>query len=328
MSRQTLHAVSEVTSKNSFLYLICQRYAWNIQARWKGFQGLQRCPSSSDNTAANCRDASATASTGISWRSEEASLRLCCSRCLETVFYSRTALTGIGGVKGCFLDKGRWGCLPAIPFSNYHLPYRYQLRPWIRQTKSICLALTCKVIRVDERQCCHSSMSIVDRNTLQRKSSQSCSQPHLVWLLDNILTMVGLHSHSVDHVFDFHHYYTVANVPKGLYIHRIKSITLHHHAWIDSLVTTYELSDGSTMICSNGRKGAIFSCSCQDRKQLIQLIGARSSTYDLESHEVVLGIGGLLGFIKVTYKCLGLVQFVTIGNAKDFPASEYRGDCG
>lgn len=49
----------------------------------------------------------------------------------------------------------------------------------------------------------------------------------------------------------------VTAIPKGLSISRIKRITVHYGAWIDSLNTTYVLSDGSMYECKNGPQGEL-----------------------------------------------------------------------
>jgi hypothetical protein len=52
---------------------------------------------------------------------------------------------------------------------------------------------------------------------------------------------------------------TVAAIPKGLTIKRIKRITIHYGAWIDSLNTTYVLSDDTEFVCNNGPQGEFTS---------------------------------------------------------------------
>lgn len=98
----------------------------------------------------------------------------------------------------------------------------------------------------------------------------------------------------------------VAHVPRGLTIARIDSITLHHGAWIDSIVTTYELSDGSLMTCANGPRG-LCKISPREAHQMnrgppltmpLAVAGSRSSTYKFSKSEVLLAIGGLLGFVR------------------------------
>ena len=74
---------------------------------------------------------------------------------------------------------------------------------------------------------------------------------------------------------------SVASIPKGASIDRIRRITIYHGAWLDSIATTYVLSGGSEFTCTTGRKGG------------------RSSTYDFADNEILLAMGGLLGFIKV-----------------------------
>lgn len=64
-------------------------------------------------------------------------------------------------------------------------------------------------------------------------------------------------------------------------IQRIKQIKLYHGAWLDSIETTYILSDDSEFVCSTGRRSA------------------RSSTYEFGPNEILLAMGGLLGFIRV-----------------------------
>ena len=73
----------------------------------------------------------------------------------------------------------------------------------------------------------------------------------------------------------------VASIPTGANIDRIKRITVCHGAWLDSISTTYVLTDGTEFTCTTGRKGG------------------RASTYEFADNEILLAMGGLLGFIKV-----------------------------
>ena len=51
--------------------------------------------------------------------------------------------------------------------------------------------------------------------------------------------------------------HTANETPYGTTIQRIKRIELYFGAWVDSLITTYVLSDGSEFTCSNGNRGEV-----------------------------------------------------------------------
>ena len=124
------------------------------------------------------------------------------------------------------------------------------------------------------------------RDTLLVAISRFCSLPVLVCLLAIASMMVSPACRGVQSLAD-EALCAVASIPTSANIDRIKRITVYHGAWLDSIATTYVLTDGTEFTCTTGRKGG------------------RASTYEFADNEVLLAMGGLLGFIKV---CLGLIQ--------------------